>query len=46
MGILFQLAELHIVSYRKLSRFWPMIIIAIGIKIIVDYIANKEDENE
>ena len=46
LGILFQLAELHIVSYRKLSRFWPMIIIAIGIKIIVDYIANKEDENE
>jgi TM2 domain-containing membrane protein YozV len=50
VGIILQLASLDIISYRQITRLWPLILIALGIKYIYGYSKNQNvkegDENE
>jgi TM2 domain-containing membrane protein YozV len=45
IGILFQLANLDIITYREITRFWPLILIIFGIKAVVGYFEKEEDKN-
>lgn len=47
IGVIFQLANLNIISYRQIAKLWPLALIAVGIKFIYGYIRTKEiDEGE
>ena len=44
VGGILLLANFDIISYGTIFDFWPLIVIVIGIKLILDYMAkNKED---
>lgn len=45
IGIVFLLANLDIITYRQISRFWPLILIVFGIKAIVGYFRKEDDKN-
>jgi hypothetical protein len=42
LGIIFQLANLDIIRFRDITRLWPIVLIALGIKSIYSYSRNKE----
>lgn len=43
IGIIFQLATLDIlISYRQIPKLWPVILIAIGARVIFKYIKEQE----
>lgn len=46
LGIIFQLAELDILSYRKVAKLWPIILIVVGAKVIFEYFYQQEEANE
>ncbi len=47
IGILFQLANLDILSFRRIVKLWPLLLIAAGLKAIYDSSKNnEEDKNE
>jgi hypothetical protein len=46
LGIIFQLAELDIISYRKVAKLWPIILIVVGAKVIFEYFYQQEEGNE
>jgi len=46
IGILFLLANLDILSMRRIIKLWPLLLIAAGIKAIYESSKNKEDNNE
>ena len=47
IGVFFQLAELHIIRYRDIVKFWPIILIALGARFIYTYsLSSKEEERE
>lgn len=47
VGVFFQLAELDIIRYRDIVKFWPIILIALGARFIYTYsLASKEEESE
>lgn len=47
IGVFFQLAELDIIRYRDLVKFWPIILIALGARFIYSYsLGSREEENE
>lgn len=45
LGILFQLRNLGVISFRNIIRLWPLILIGIGIKIVIQYYFEKEKKN-
>ena len=45
LGVLFQLKNLNIISFRNIIRLWPLILIGIGIKMVIQYYFEKEKEN-
>ncbi len=45
LGVLFQLKNLDIISFRNIIRLWPMILIGIGLKIVLQYYFEKEKKN-
>jgi len=42
IGVLFQLVNLDIIYYYDFAKFWPMILIVIGMKYIFSYLKNRE----
>lgn len=47
IGVFFQLAELDIIRYRDIVKFWPIILIALGARFIYTYsLSAKEEESE
>jgi len=46
LGILFQLANLDLITYRQITRFWPLILIILGIRIVFKYFKDKEEKDE
>jgi hypothetical protein len=46
VGVIFQLAELDIIRYRDISKMWPLVLIAVGIKFIFTYARESRDEKE
>jgi hypothetical protein len=45
IGILFQLANLGIMTYSQIGKMWPLILIIAGIKAVLDYY-RKEGHHE
>ena len=41
-GVLFQLANLDIISLRQISRLWPLILIVLGIRLLTEYFHKGE----
>lgn len=37
IGVLFQLSTLDIIKFRDVVKFWPLVLILIGIKMVYDY---------
>jgi hypothetical protein len=47
IGVFFQLAELDIIRYRDIVKFWPIILIALGARFIYTYsLTGREEEGE
>ena len=46
LGIILQLAELDIISYRKVAKMWPIILIVVGAKVVFEYFYHQEETNE
>jgi len=44
IGILFQLAELDILRYRDIVKFWPIILIVLGARFIYTYSLGGKEE--
>ncbi|MFC2167307.1 LiaI-LiaF-like domain-containing protein [Acidobacteriota bacterium] len=38
------MANFDIIDYGTIFDFWPLIIIAIGIKLVMDYMAKNKEE--
>lgn len=50
LGILFQLAMLDVIDFEDVGKFWPLILIGLGVKFIFTYVIGsrpeKGDENQ
>lgn len=47
IGVFFQLAELNILRYRDIVKFWPVILIVLGARFIYTYsLGSREEESE
>ena len=45
IGIVFQLANFDLLTYRQITRLWPLVLIVFGIKIVYDYFKKEEKKN-
>jgi hypothetical protein len=45
IGIIFQLANFDLLTYRQVTRLWPLLLIAFGIKIVFNYFKHEENRN-
>jgi len=45
MGVVFQLANFDLLTYRQVTRLWPLVLITFGIKIVYDYFKKEENKN-
>jgi hypothetical protein len=45
LGIIFQLANFDLITYRQITRLWPLALIAFGIKIVFNYFNREEHTN-
>jgi hypothetical protein len=46
IGIIFQLANFDLLTYRQVTRLWPLALIAFGIKIVFNYFKREEKTND
>lgn len=46
LGVLFMLRNLDVISYRNIIKLWPLLIIGIGLKMVIEYLVVKENEDE
>ena len=42
LGVVFLLGNFDIIDYDRIFDFWPVIIIVIGLKMIVDYLRQEK----
>ena len=45
IGIVFQLANFELITYRQVTRLWPLVLILFGIKIVYNYFKKEENKN-
>ena len=46
VGIVFQLANFDLLTYRQVTRLWPLVLIAFGIKIVFNYFIREENTDD
>ena len=46
LGILFMLRNLDVISYDNIIKLWPLLIIGIGLKMVIEFVMTKENEDE
>jgi len=46
LGVILLLANFDVIDYGTLFDFWPVLVILIGLKFIVDYVAKKNGKAE
>lgn len=44
LGVIFLLANFEVLSYESIFDLWPLAIVVIGVKLIVDYMLRKKAE--
>ncbi|MGB9835233.1 MAG: LiaI-LiaF-like domain-containing protein [Candidatus Saccharicenans sp.] len=42
LGIIFLLANFEVISYDSLVKFWPLAVLLLGLKLIIDHFASKK----
>jgi hypothetical protein len=45
IGIVFQLANFDLITFRQVTRLWPLVLIIFGIKIVYNYFKREENKN-
>jgi hypothetical protein len=45
IGIIFQMANFDLLTYRQVTRLWPLVLIIFGIKIVYNYFKREESKN-
>jgi len=45
IGVLFQLVNCDLLSFRQVTRLWPLALIAFGIKIVFNYYKREETDH-
>jgi hypothetical protein len=45
IGVLFQLVNFDVLTFRQVTRLWPLALIAFGIKIVFNYFKREENNN-
>jgi len=45
LGVVFQLANLDVLTYGQIIKLWPLFLIGLGVKFIVDFYSKKEGSN-
>jgi hypothetical protein len=45
IGVVFQLANFDLLTYRQVTRLWPLVLIIFGIKIVYNYFKREENKN-
>ena len=46
LGILFLLRNLGVISYNNIIKLWPLLIIGIGLKMVIEFLMTKENDDE
>lgn len=46
VGIVFQMANFDLLTYRQVTRLWPLALIAFGIKTVFNYFKREEKIND
>ncbi|MFH2107875.1 MAG: DUF5668 domain-containing protein [Chrysiogenia bacterium] len=46
IGIVFQMVNFELLTYRQVTRLWPLALIAFGIKIVFNYFKREENSND
>ena len=46
LGVIFLLANFDIMNYDTIFKFWPIAVIIVGIKLVVDYASKKNNKME
>jgi hypothetical protein len=46
LGAVLLLANFDIIDYDTVFDFWPVVIVVIGIKLIIDYVARKNHRSQ
>ena len=46
LGVLFLLRNLDVISYRIIIKMWPLLIIGIGIKMVIEYMMAGEKKDD
>ncbi len=46
LGVFLLLANFEVISYSTAWQFWPVVVIVIGIKLIVEFVSTKREENK
>ena len=45
IGIVFQLVNFDLITFRQVTRLWPLVLIIFGIKIVYNYFKREENKN-
>lgn len=45
IGVVFQLVNFDVLTFRQVSRLWPLVLIAFGVKIMFQYFKREENNN-
>jgi len=45
LGVLFQLVNFDVLTFRQVTRLWPLALIAFGIKIVFNYFKREENNH-
>lgn len=46
LGILFQLANLGVIAFADIVRMWPLLLIAMGLRVLFNHFRKQEDPDE
>ena len=46
IGIVFQMANFELLTYRQVTRLWPLVLVAFGIKIVFNYFKREDNTND
>lgn len=46
LGVLFLMRNLDLISYRNIIKLWPLFLIGVGLKIVIEFLMEKEKDNE
>lgn len=46
IGIVFQMVNFELLTYRQVTRLWPLVLVAFGIKIVFNYFKREDNTND